>query len=138
MKYITLLFLSIFITQSYCQTDDFEAPNYTLIEKNVNNKNTPLHFDKLFERYNQADSTMTIKEKRHLYYGYSFREEYSPYGRSDSEQKLRELLQKENSTQDDLLMVIKYTDDILEQYPVSLRMKEYRIYCFQELRRTAE
>ncbi|OIQ20112.1 MAG: hypothetical protein BM557_05420 [Flavobacterium sp. MedPE-SWcel] len=138
MKNATLFFLLLFITQSYSQIDDFKAPNYVLIEKNVNNKSTSLHFDNLFERYNEADSTMTIEEKRHLYYGYSFREEYSPYSRSESEKKLRKLLQKESASEKDFLKIIEYTDDILKQYPFSLRIKEYRIYSFQELGKKAE
>lgn len=137
-KHITLLLLLIFCTYAYAQTHDFIAPDYTAIEKNVKDKKSPLYFDMLFERYNRADSTMTLKEKRHLYYGYSFQDEYSPYARTEEESKLRELLQKENADKKDLEKIIEYTDAILKQYPFSLRVMEYRIYSFQELGKTEE
>ncbi len=81
---------------------------------------------------------MTLEERRHLYYGYSFQKEYSPYSRADEEKKLRELLQKENADKKDLEKIIEYTDAILKLYPFSLRIKEYRIYSFRELGKNAE
>lgn len=120
------------------QTEEFTAPDYKIIEKNVADKNSALYFDKLFERYAKSDTTMTLEEKRHLYYGYSFQDEYSPYSRSEAEKKLRELLQKDDGTKDDLKKIIEYTDEILKTYPFSIRIKEYRIYSFRELGMIAE
>lgn len=136
-KQILLLFLFL-SGLTYGQTPEFTAPDYELIEKNVNTEKSPLNFDALFERYAKADTTMTLQEKRHLYYGYSFQEEYSPYSNSPAEKKLRELLQKENADKSDLEKIITYTDTILAQYPFSLRMKEYRMYSFNELGKPLE
>ncbi|AXG75078.1 DUF4919 domain-containing protein [Flavobacterium arcticum] len=137
-KYTIALLLFTFCTCIYAQTQEFFPPDYSKIEKNVKDKKSTLYFDTLFNRYTQADSTMTLEEKRHLYYGYSFQDEYSPYGRAEEENKLRELLQKENADKKDLEKIIEYTDAILKQYPFSIRMKEYRIYSFRELGKIAE
>ncbi len=137
-KHFTLLLLLILCTCAYAQTQEFTAPDYTAIEKNVKNKKSTLYFDTLFERYTHADSTMTLEEKRHLYYGYSFQKEYAPYSRAEEQDKLRELLQKENADKKDLEKMIEYTDAILKKYPFSLRIKEYRIYSFRELGKTEE
>lgn len=137
-KHITTLLLFLFCIFSYAQTQDFTPPDYTVIEKNVKNKKSALYFDTLFERYARADSTMTLEEKRHLYYGYSFQKEYAPYSRAEEESKLHELLQKENADKKDLEKIIEYTDAILKQYPFSLRMKEYRIYSFRVLEKPEE
>ena len=138
MKRYATLFLLVLCSCIYAQTPEFTAPDYDVIKKNVNNKKSPLYFDTLFDRYNRADSTMTLEEKRHLYYGYSFQDEYSPYGRADEETKLRELLQKEDADEKDLKKIIEYTDAIIKQYPFGIRVKEYRVYAFRELGKTAE
>lgn len=132
-KYIYILALVLLFAKGYSQADGFIPPDYKIIEKNTTDKDSPYFFDNLFERYIAADSTMTIEDKRHLYYGYSFQEEYSPYGRSDAEKELRELLKKDDADKNDLQRLIKLTDEIQEQYPFSLRIKEYRIYCFNKL-----
>ncbi|KAF2518436.1 DUF4919 domain-containing protein [Flavobacterium salilacus subsp. salilacus] len=136
-KYATLLTL-MFCAFVYAQNHEFTAPDYAVIEKNVKDKKSAFYFDKLFERYNRADSTMTLEERRHLYYGYSFQEEYAPYGRAEEQNKLQEILQKEKAEKEDFEKIIEYTDDILKQYPFSLRIKEYRIYSFRELDKDAE
>jgi hypothetical protein len=134
MKKIFAAALIIFaFMSSYSQTEEFTAPDYKVIEKNVSDKNSALYFNTLFDRYTKSDSTLTLEERRHLYYGYSFQDDYSPYARSESEKKLREVLQKENGTEDDLKKIIEYTDDMLKTYPFSIRVKEYRIYSFREL-----
>lgn len=132
-KYIYILAWVLLFAKGYSQADGFIPPDYKIIEKNTTDKDSPYFFDNLFERYIAADSTMTIEDKRHLYYGYSFQEEYSPYGRSDAEKELRELLKKDDADKNDLQRLIKLTDEIQEQYPFSLRIKEYRIYCFNKL-----
>lgn len=138
MKNPALLLLLLFFCTANAQNEEVAAPDYITIKKNVIDKSSPLYFDKLFVRYNNADSTMTLEEKRHLYYGYSFTDEYSPYNRTDEENKLHKVLQKENADKKDLEKIIEYTDAILKQYPFSLRMKEYRLYSFRELDRFAE
>ncbi len=135
-KVICLFILLSFYTKNFAQTDDFSKPDYAAIEKNVANKKSPYFYKTLFDRYTLADSTMTIEEKRHLYYGYSFQDEYSPYASSDAEDELREILMKDEAEADDFNKIIILTDKIQQQYPFSLRIKEYRVYCFKELGHT--
>lgn len=135
-KYICALLLLLAFIKAHSQTDEVTKPDYVLIEKNVTNKNSPYFYKKLFNRYTAADSTMTIEDKRHLYYGYSFQKEYSPYERSGAETELRELLTQDEAGTEDLEKIISLTDKIQKQFPFSLRVKEYRIYCFKELGQT--
>lgn len=125
----------LFITQSfYAQDFELKKPDFDLIEKNVKDKNSPYYFDKLYARFIVADSTMTIEERRHLYFGYSFQDEYAPYERSDAEQDLNEILQKEEITQQDYQDILTLSSKILKTYPFSIRMMEYRIFVYNELR----
>lgn len=135
MKKLCLLLLLLSFFKANSQMEDILKPDYNRIEKNSRDKSSPYHYGKLFERYMRADSTMTLEEKRHLYYGYSFQDGYSLNGEPEARKKLSELLQKNNADREDLESVLKYTSEILLDYPFSLRMKEYRIYCFKQLER---
>ena len=135
-KAAILLFL--FTVNLFAQAEDYRAPDYNAIEKASKDKKSAFHYDRLIARYHSADTTMTLDEKRHLYYGYSFTDAYAPYGRSESETALRELLTKESVDSEDLKKILELTDDILRQFPFSLRTKQYRIYTYRELGMTAE
>lgn len=135
MKNKLLLFVLFFVISGYAQTENYTPPDYDLIEKNSKDKNSKLNFELLFDRYRNADSTMTIEDKRHLYYGYSFTDDYSPYGTGSTEirQKLNKLLQKKEGDKNDLKKIIEYTDELLNDFPFSIKLKDIRIYCFKEL-----
>lgn len=133
MKLLYLL-LILFISQSFHAQDfEFAKPDFNLIEKNVKDKNSPYYFDKLYARYIVADSTMTLEERRHLYFGYSFQDEYAPYERSDAQEELNEVIQKEELTNEDYQNILSLTAKILKVYPFSIRIKEYRIFAHNEL-----
>lgn len=138
MKY-SLLLLFLFLTiGSYSQTEEFSKPDYKLIEKNVGDKKSPYYFDALLKKYNKADSTMTLEEKRHLYYGYSFQKQYSPYATSDAFDNLTEILQNQNTDKKTLEKLLKISAKVLKDYPFSIRIKEYRMFAFKELGKIKE
>jgi len=77
---------------------------------------------------------MTLEDKRHLYYGYAFTDDYSPYGSNpDYKKELKGLLNKDKLEKKEMEQVITITSKILKEYPFSIRIKEYRIYFFKEL-----
>lgn len=133
MKIMYSLLIAFIVFNSNAQMHEFEKPDYVLIEKNVKDKNSPYHFKKLYDRYIKADSTMTLEEKRHLYYGYSFQKEYAPYDRSDAQKELNQILMKDELTNADYEKILVHSAAILQQYPFSVRMKEYRIFSYKEL-----
>lgn len=130
-NFIILLLISVCIASA--QSEEVTAPDYSSIEKKVSNNKSSLYFKTLFERYNNADTTMTIIEKRHLYYGYSFQEDYAPYSSTKDEKMLFEILKQDNLDNASLDSVIMYTGAMLKKYPFSLRTKQYRVFAFSEL-----
>lgn len=133
MKKHLLLFSLLFCAVAFSQTEEFSKPDYSQIEKNVGDKKSPLYFDTLMQRYQKADSTMTIEEKRHLYYGYSFQEAYSPYSISDSQEDLNKILEKRETDKKAFEKLIKVSGKVLEDFPFSIRIKEFRMYAFKQL-----
>lgn len=123
---------------SMAQTPETTKPDYSSIEKKIKDKDSPFFFKKLFDRYNAADSTLTLEERRHLYYGYSFTDKYNPYAESDSRKELNALLQKDNLTNAEMQKVISLAGKALEVYPFHIRMLEYRQYFFNKLGNDAD
>ncbi|WP_460544304.1 DUF4919 domain-containing protein, partial [Echinicola sediminis] len=79
----------------FAQDWAFEKPDYDEIATNIRKQGTPLFYEALMQRFLEADSTFTLEEKRHLYYGYSFQEQYAPYAKSEFQDSLSHVLQKD-------------------------------------------
>jgi len=135
--FFSFLFL-LFSAGAFCQTEEPVSPDYKLIEKNTGDKRSPYYFTTLMSRYNKADSTMTTNERRHLYYGYSFQKQYSPYKVSDAQEEFTELLRTQQTDKKTMEKLIKLSDKVLKDFPFSIRIKEYRIYAFKQLNRLKE
>ncbi len=59
---------------------DFVKPDYKKIKKEIKKKDSEFFYPSLMKRYREGDSTMTLEERRHLYYGFRYQENYNPYG----------------------------------------------------------
>jgi len=118
---------------SYSQDWDFEKPNYKKIEKNIKKKKSNLFYESLMNRFQNADSTMTLEEKRHLYYGYRFDENYSPYSRSDYGDSLRVVFQKEKLDSIDFIKAVDFTDKMLLDNPFDLNAINYQLYSLEQM-----
>lgn len=132
---IKLLFVFFLVpTIFYAQGVNLEKPDYKKIEKAVKTETSNLYYPKLLERYMQADTSLTLDEKRHLYFGYTHHADYSPYGISDFEDSLRVVFKKNKITDYDLEDVLKFSDSILSEYPLDLKVMNYKLYAYDELR----
>lgn len=123
---VIILFLPLF---SYSQ-DFIEAPDYPLIKELIEDKNSGFFYDDLLVKFNKADTTMTLEEKRNLYYGAIFQSDYSPYGRSAYSDSVMVILRKEKLTVTDYDLVLSYTDSILIKNPLDSRALYDRLYIY--------
>ncbi len=130
---IILLFLLVLSSSLLAQEKKTEAPNYKKIEKAIKKKKSDYYYPTLFARFQEADSSLTLEEKRHLYYGYTFESEYSPYSRSDYEDSLRSIFEKEELDVLDFQRLINFTDSILAEDPFHLDAMNYQLYASEEL-----
>ena len=132
---LTFLLVSII---GFSQNMETEKPNYKKIEKEISKDKSEFFYPKLLKRYLIPDTTMTLKEKRYLYYGYSFQDTYSPYGHSDFSDSLRLVLQKEQHGDKELKKIIEYADSILVDNPFDLRAINDQLYAFDKLEEKLE
>ena len=77
---------------------NFISPDYKLIKKNIENKKSNFYYPILWDRFQQGDTTLTLEEKRHLYYGYLFHKNYASHASSHDAKQVNEILNKENPT----------------------------------------
>lgn len=119
-----------FIT--YAQDWEYEKVDYKKIEKNIKKKKSNLFYPTLMKRYQAYDSTMTLEEKRHLYYGYSYQSAYSPYLRPPYLDSLNTVMSKQEHSTEDLNQIIVYADSVLAQTPFDIQTIEFRAYAQAE------
>ncbi len=130
MKYILILFfVPIF---SNAQEAEFEKPDFSKIAENIKEEGN-FFYDSLMERYRNGDSTLTIKEKRHLYYGFSFQKNYSPYGRSKFTDSIRVLTKKNELIDTELNTLVRFADSVLITRPFDTDAISVQLYAFEQL-----
>ena len=123
MKKISLLIV-IFIALALnvnAQEEFFKAPNYSQIETNIKVQTSPYYYPNLLKKYLDANSTMTLEESVHLYYGYVFHPNYEPTDTSSYNNKLAATLSRGSFTPSDYADILKYSNALLLQDPFNLR-----------------
>ncbi len=133
-KYLLTVLCFLTITSIFSQAEEKNPPNYKAIKKEVSDKNSAFYYPKLFDKFLKSDTTMTLREKRLLYYGFQYQSKYSPYGgHSSYNDSLKTVFQKQNFTKEDFKKVITFSDSILSSNPFDLRSLNYQTYALQEL-----
>lgn len=138
MRTVMLLFI---IFQCYflkAQDWDIERPDYQIIEKNIKKAGSNLFYDLLMAKFQMGDSTMTLEEKRHLYYGYTFHENYHPYSRSDYSDSLKGVMELEHHTIVEYQRIINFSDSALYFNPFDLRAINSQLYALEKLGKKIE
>ncbi|WP_288982743.1 DUF4919 domain-containing protein [uncultured Flavobacterium sp.] len=133
MKKLLTLVLTILSFTVYSQELKFEKPNYNKIEKEIEKKSSSYYYEKLKEKFNSSDSTMTLEEKRHLYYGFSFKKEYSSSYHNKANDSLMNILNKEDYSTDDFKKIIEFGNQILSENPFDLRVLNYQLYAYEKM-----
>lgn len=137
-KFQLLLLLFAFCLHAQAQENTFESPNYKTIETNIKDKKSDFYYPKLMARYEVSDTTMTLEQKRHLYYGYTFQPTYNPYKNSSASESLSEIMKKEELSTEDLTEIIKLSNVALKENPLDIRSLNYRLYSLEQQNKIVE
>lgn len=115
----TLILLAI--SSNICWAQEYEAPNYQLIKKQISNSKSAQYYPKLMERYLECDTMLTNEDYRLLYYGFTMREDYVPY-QEKSQQffDIRRQVTRNQADQKILNEAMSITETILEDSPFDL------------------
>lgn len=120
--YIVLLSLVLLTTFAFSQKSSLDL-------KQIEKKARTNTYTELLEKFKNNDTTLTLEECQILYYGRAFQSDYNGYSSHDSIQALNKYLDNEEI---DFNVVLKYTNMILEQNPVSLRYLFYTSIAYKK------
>ncbi|MGH1519811.1 DUF4919 domain-containing protein [Chryseobacterium sp. JK1] len=130
IKVFFSLFFFIGFTLLHAQKLKFKAPDYPLIEKNIQDKNSELYYPKLLKRLQQNDTLLTNDQYRHLYFGYLFQKSYNPYKISKKAEEMTRYYRGEGITEKDLPKGIQLFKEALEENPLDIRAMNYLAYMY--------
>lgn len=122
MKLKTTLILLLTFFTLFAQEKEFKMPDYSQIEKNINDSKSEFYYPALLEKLEKHDTLITADQYHHLYYGYVFNKNYSPYGSFSKRKELNELLGKQELSKEDYAKVISMSEEALVQNPFDLEM----------------
>ncbi|PWN70016.1 DUF4919 domain-containing protein [Chryseobacterium phosphatilyticum] len=127
--FLSLFFLSL-LTFVKAQKPEFKSPDYSLIQKNIGDKNSEFYYPKLLKRLKQNDTLLTGNQYRHLYFGYTFQKEYNPYKASKNAEELGKYYRGESISEKDLPRGVQLFHEALEENPLDLRAMNYLTHLY--------
>ncbi len=110
-----LLIVPCFLWAQQAEEVDFVKPDYKKIKKEIKKKDSEFFYPSLMKRYRQGDSTMTLEERRHLYYGFRYQENYNPYGMGGL--VIDSLYSKDSLTVEEIEQARLLIDTLLDEEP---------------------
>jgi hypothetical protein len=102
------------------------------VKKAISKEKTATYYPKLLKRFMSSDQTLTLKEKRLLYYGFVFQEEFKTDRNKQYKDSLRIFFTMKKLTDLDAGNIIHFSDSILAVNPFNLRALNYREYAFEQ------
>jgi hypothetical protein len=135
---ICLLSLFIFSNNSIWGQNK-QVPNYSIIEQNISQKNSNLYYQILLNRFELGDTSFSIEELQHLYFGFQFEEIYNPYTISTYSDSLKLILKKEDEfNNQDYKSIIKYYEFLIKEDPFNIENYKYVNYAYRNLKEGEE
>ena len=132
--YILIATLAVFILMTSAAPSRQSIPReieLDRIKSEVNDPKSPFFYDKLMDAFEEYDTTMTLDEYRHLYFGTMFREDYNPYRRNAYADIHSPLTHKSTHTRAELDTLAKYTQLALLDTPFDLNQINFLIYALR-------
>lgn len=104
------------------------------VRKAVADSVSPFFYPHLLSRFKAGDS-LSLLEKRMLYFGFSAQHSYSPYGGSRFSDSIRSILKQEMLFEPDYIRLLAFGDSVLATDPLNLSTLNYYAHAAKQLRR---
>lgn len=100
------------------------------IEAQVLTPGSDYFYPELYKRYEKGDTTLTLADYRHLYYGYMYQSDYRPHTEPPYVDSLSNLLNRDGAvfTDKSSATSLRYLKEILEDRPFSLKFLNMMAY----------
>jgi tetratricopeptide (TPR) repeat protein len=127
MKHCILTLMMLCLFGSLFGQDELNI-DFDKIKAEINNQESDSFYPKLLKRFNDCDSTLTLRDYSLIYYGFSFQDNYLK--NTPKEDKLNELLKS-----NDYEKVVLECQNILDSNPVSLLANNKMGYALFKLKK---
>lgn len=109
-----------------------QKPDMEAIRQAVTDRTSPYYFPRLMEEFQRNDTLMKIDKYRHLYLGYMFQEDYTPYRSVDTPIRFVPTSGNSRLSKAECDSVIKYAKTALADNPFNLREMVLLINALRE------
>jgi hypothetical protein len=129
MKKAILFIILIFLFNSFfASAQKVLTVDLDLIKKNINDKSSPFYYPALIQRFERGDTTLTSEQYKHIYYGHSFSENFSPYNENKGLDSFFKLYRQENFKD-----ALPYALKAIHADPVNLALTYKILICYHVL-----
>lgn len=132
------LFILLFLTigwQSFAQNEIPDIrhvkPDYEAIKKEIKLPASKFFYAKLMKKFNQG-AYLNLEEKRHLYYGAIFQDNYDKDYSSNLLNDIHNITIKQELSPEDLDYLLDYSLQILAENPFDLEAMNYATYVYRQ------
>lgn len=129
-KFLLILGLLLGSVSLMAQTEE-EAPDYTKIARDINNRDSELYYPRLIRRFAANDTTLSLEDYRTLYYGFTMQEDYDPYRVSPYAIKLKEFSTADSISLNACDSIVKYGLKAVADFPFDIRSMNLLIYGYK-------
>jgi len=113
-------FILFFSAPLFAQDEQFVMHvDYPAIDSLTHDSLSDYYYPKIFKRYTDHDTTLTVVDYHYLYYGYTFQDAYNSLLKYDKD-SFQLIFDKEKLTEEDFKDVIKIAVDWLEIFPFDI------------------
>lgn len=136
MTRILTIFLLAFVNISILakSPDKFEVKtvDFDQIHANIQDPHSPYFYPKVMKSFTSNDTLLDFEGYRHLYYGYTFQEDYNPFRESEFANVIEDLYYQKEFTRAECDSIEKYAQKSLNDNIFDLRQMKFCIFALRE------
>ena len=131
-RLIFIIFIFLFNCSLFSQEGNYSVPEYEKMRLQIFDNTSLYFYPKLFERYIEGDTSLSVLDFRFLYYGYTFQTSYIPYQTSRYQDKMIAFIKKGTLTSKELNEFIKISELNLKDLPFDIRTLNILAYSYKQ------
>lgn len=133
---VTILNISVFAQKA--AKFEVKKVDFAEIEAEIKNPESKYYYPKLMKSYLSNDTVLDFEGYRHLYYGYTFSEDYNPFRESEFSQAIEQLYFKKEFTRAECDSIEKYAEKTLNDNIFDFRQMNFCIFALREKKKLAK
>lgn len=132
-----LTFINISIFSQKAAKFEVKKVDFEKIREEISDPNSKYYYPKLMNSYLSNDTVLDFEGYRHLYYGYTFQEDYNPFRESEFSQEIEPLYYKKEFTRAECDSIEKFAEKTLNDNIFDFRQMNFYIFALREKKKLA-